>query len=301
MNRHTGCCSIGSSSEDDHYWTVMNNFTPRAQQILVLARKEVDRLNHSRIHANHILLGLFRLGQGTAFNVLLKLEVDVGKVQKDIEAQTYDQDGPKSGIVPYTEDVKRVLVLAGKGARALNHSYVGTEHILLGLVLEGESAASRALRSAGLEVESLRLEILNELNPSSPNQVNGGISEGPHLSAITRNTSFGEAASNAIQYWERRRIVYNIVLALITSVYFLVGLPATWKSTSFNGILGCFLLAVSANVLFCLAYLPDILVQMSIYGVIWKRRREVLFIIGLTVASILARWTALSMFGLVPK
>jgi hypothetical protein len=115
------------------------------------------------------------------------------------------------------------------------------------------------------------------------------------------NPSFGEATSNAIRYWERSRVVYNAVLGLVVLAYFLAGLPASWKSISLNGILGFFVLAVAANVLFCLAYVPDIFVQLSIYGAAWKRRRSILFIIGLAVASIFTRWISMSLFGLEQK
>lgn len=125
----------------------MNNFTPRAQQVLALARKEADRFNHNYVGTEHLLLGLIKLGQGVAVNVLQKMGLDLETVRMEVEKQV--GSGPETkmvGNVPYTPRVKKVLALAGKEAKALNHSYVGTEHILLGLLREGEGVAARVLR-----------------------------------------------------------------------------------------------------------------------------------------------------------
>src|SRR5206468_919988 len=125
----------------------MNNFTPRAQQVLALARKEADRFNHNFVGTEHLLLGLIKLGQGVAVNVLQKMGLDLETVRMEVEKQV--GSGPETKIVgniPYTPRVKKVLALAGKEAKALNHSYVGTEHILLGLLREGEGVAERVLQ-----------------------------------------------------------------------------------------------------------------------------------------------------------
>jgi len=122
----------------------MNNFTPRAQQVLALARKEADRFNHNYVGTEHLLLGLIKLGQGVAVNVLQKMGLDLETVRMEVEKQV--GSGPETkmvGNVPYTPRVKKVLALAGKEAKALNHSYVGTEHILLGLLREGEGMLAR--------------------------------------------------------------------------------------------------------------------------------------------------------------
>ena len=127
----------------------MNNFTPRAQQVLALARKEADRFNHNYVGTEHLLLGLIKLGQGVAVNVLQKMGLDLETVRMEVEKQV--GSGPETkmvGNVPYTPRVKKVLALAGKEAKALNHSYVGTEHILLGLLREGEGVAARVLKSS---------------------------------------------------------------------------------------------------------------------------------------------------------
>src|SRR4051812_19601321 len=155
----------------------MNNFTPRAQQVLALARKEADRFNHNYVGTEHLLLGLIKLGQGVAVNVLQKMGLDLETVRMEVEKQV--GSGPETkmvGNIPYTPRVKKVLALAGKEAKALNHSYVGTEHILLGLLREGEGVAARVLKSLEVDIERTRNEILKELDPNftPPESEEGG-------------------------------------------------------------------------------------------------------------------------------
>src|SRR6201995_4994700 len=146
---------------------MMNNFTPRAQQVLALARKEADRFNHNYVGTEHLLLGLIKLGQGVAVNVLQKMGLDLETVRMEVEKQ--GGSGPETkmvGNIPYTPRVKKVLALAGKEAKSLNHSYVGTEHILLGLLREGEGVAARVLKNLEVDIERTRNEILKELDPN---------------------------------------------------------------------------------------------------------------------------------------
>jgi ATP-dependent Clp protease ATP-binding subunit ClpC len=146
---------------------MMNNFTPRAQQVLALARKEADRFNHNYVGTEHLLLGLIKLGQGVAVNVLQKMGLDLETVRMEVEKQV--GSGPETkmvGNIPYTPRVKKVLALAGKEAKQLNHSYVGTEHILLGLLREGEGVAARVLKNLEVDIERTRNEILKELDPN---------------------------------------------------------------------------------------------------------------------------------------
>ena len=131
----------------------MNNFTPRAQQVLALARKEADRFNHNYVGTEHLLLGLIKLGQGVAVNVLQKMNLDLETVRMEVEKQV--GNGPETkmvGNIPYTPRVKKVLALAGKEAKNLNHSYVGTEHILLGLLRDEHAVASRLLIGLGADI-----------------------------------------------------------------------------------------------------------------------------------------------------
>ncbi len=145
----------------------MNNFTPRAQQVLALARKEADRFNHNFVGTEHLLLGLIKLGQGVAVNVLQKMGLDLETVRMEVEKQVgTGPDQKMIGNIPYTPRVKKVLALASKEAKALNHTYVGTEHILLGLLREGDGVAARVLKNLEVDIEQTRQEILKELDPN---------------------------------------------------------------------------------------------------------------------------------------
>jgi hypothetical protein len=144
------------------------NFTPRAQQVLALARKEADLFNHNFVGTEHLLLGLIKLGQGVAVNVLQKLGLELEIVRKEVEKQVGKGPDPKMmGNIPYTPRVKKVLALAAKEAKALHHTYVGTEHILLGLLREGDGVAGRVLKDLGISVEQTRQKTLKELDPNA--------------------------------------------------------------------------------------------------------------------------------------
>jgi ATP-dependent Clp protease ATP-binding subunit ClpC len=176
---------------------MMNNFTPRAQQVLALARKEADRFNHNYVGTEHLLLGLIKLGQGVAVNVLQKMGLDLETVRMEVEKQVGSGPDTKMvGNIPYTPRVKKVLALAGKEAKSLQHSYVGTEHILLGLLREGEGVAARVLKSLEVDIERTRNEILKELDPNFapdddaiPAEAGGGKKDGkmPALRAFGRD------------------------------------------------------------------------------------------------------------------
>ncbi len=162
----------------------MNNFTPRAQQVLQLARKEADRFNHSYVGTEHLLLGLIALGQGVAVNVLQKMGINLETVRLEVEKAV--GVGPETktvGNVPFTPRVKKVLALAGSEARALNHSYVGTEHILLGLLREGEGVAARVLKNLNVDLEKSRIEIMKELDPNY--EPGAESEEQPHAATAT--------------------------------------------------------------------------------------------------------------------
>jgi len=145
----------------------LNNFTPRAQQVLALARKEADRFSHNFVGTEHLLLGLIKLGQGVAVNVLQRMGLDLENVRQEVEKEVRSNggEGKVSGNIPYTPRVKKVLALAAREAKALNHTYVGTEHILLGLLREGDGVAAKVLKNLDVDIEACRQEILKELDP----------------------------------------------------------------------------------------------------------------------------------------
>ncbi len=144
-----------------------NNFTPRAQQVINLARKEADGFNHPYVGTEHLLLGLIALGEGVAVNVLTRLGVSLERVRLEVESAV--GQGPETklaGNVPFTPRSKKVLQLSAAEAQALNHTYIGTEHILLGLLREGEGVAAQVLRTLEIDLDTARREILRELDPN---------------------------------------------------------------------------------------------------------------------------------------
>ncbi len=188
----------------------MNNFTPRAQQVLALSRKEADRFNHNYVGTEHLLLGLIKLGQGVAVNVLQKMGLDLETVRQEVEKQVGSgQENKMSGNIPYTPRVKKVLALAGKEAKALQHSYVGTEHILLGLLREGEGVAAQVLKNLEVDLDRTRNEVLRELDPnftpSEEDEEGEGIEsgEGEEATAGSGGPSRKEAKTPALKAFGR--------------------------------------------------------------------------------------------------
>ncbi len=143
------------------------NYTPQAREVFTLAQGEATRLNHNFIGTEHVLLGLVKLGRGVAVNVLSRQGVHLEKIRTAVEE--YVGRGPDVKIlhpIPFTPRVKTVLVTAQKEARSLCHTYVGTEHILIGLLCENDGVARRVLERFGLSVSQTRREILKELDPN---------------------------------------------------------------------------------------------------------------------------------------
>jgi len=179
----------------------MNNFTPRAQQVLALARKEADRFNHNFVGTEHLLLGLIKLGQGVAVNVLQKMGLDLETVRMEVEKQVgTGPDQKMIGNIPYTPRVKKVLALAAKEAKALNHTYVGTEHILLGLLREGDGVAARVLKNLDVDIEQTRQEILKELDPNFNAQEESAVPEAPEKAPTEKK---GEVKTPALKAFGR--------------------------------------------------------------------------------------------------
>ncbi len=174
----------------------LNNFTPRAQQVLALARKEADRFNHNFVGTEHLLLGLIKLGQGVAVNVLQKMGLNLDTVRQEVERDVRSGTEPKTppGNIPYTPRVKKVLALAAKEAKALSHNYVGTEHILLGLLREGDGGAAKVLKQLDLDIEQCRQEILKELNPEFQQGEEEPSDEEKQLTNEGEETAKGEKA-----------------------------------------------------------------------------------------------------------
>ena len=146
------------------------NFTDRVRKVLQMAREEAARLHHEYVGTEHILLGLIREGEGVAAAVLTNLNVDLEEISQKIEetvkkGKATAAAGPD---LPYTSRAKKVLELAMSEARELNHSYVGTEHLLLGLLREEKGIAAQVLTDQGVNLEQARAETLRLLGSEMP-------------------------------------------------------------------------------------------------------------------------------------
>ncbi|MFA6092362.1 MAG: ATP-dependent Clp protease ATP-binding subunit [Elusimicrobiota bacterium] len=162
-----------------------NRFTERAQRVILIAQEEAKRLNHDYVGTEHILLGLIALGEGVAAQVLANLGVDLRRVRSEIEKIVGTGDNVMLlGEIPFTPRAKKVLEYAVEEAQHMGHSYVGTEHLLLGLIREEEGVAARVLENLGLRLDVVREEVLNLLGeggqqpgqagPQNPGGAQGG-------------------------------------------------------------------------------------------------------------------------------
>jgi len=143
---------------------MFERFTDRARKVMALANQEAQRFNHEYIGTEHILLGLVKEGSGVGANVLKNLGVDLRKVRLEVEKLVHSgPDMVTMGKLPQTPRAKKVIEYAIEEARNLNHNYVGTEHLLLGLLREHDGVAAQVLMNLGLKLEEVREEVLNLL------------------------------------------------------------------------------------------------------------------------------------------
>src|ERR671927_731652 len=144
-----------------------DKFTERARKVLQLAQEEAQRFNHNYIGTEHLLLGLVREGEGVAAKVLANLGVDLNKVRSAVEFIIGRGDRTVTGDIGLTPRAKKVIELSVDEARRLNHHYIGTEHLLLGLVREGEGIAAGVLESLGVSLDKVRSQVIYVLNQSA--------------------------------------------------------------------------------------------------------------------------------------
>ncbi len=150
---------------------MFNRFTERARKVLVLAKEEARRFNHDYIGTEHILLGLIREGEGVACAVLQNVGMDLGRLRAEIEKlMSSGSMASVLGDIPFTPRAKKALELATEEARGLGHNYIGTEHILLGLLREEEGIASQVLFSLGVDIQKARNEISSLLGGSGDSE-----------------------------------------------------------------------------------------------------------------------------------
>ncbi|MGB2987503.1 MAG: ATP-dependent Clp protease ATP-binding subunit [Phycisphaerae bacterium] len=176
---------------------MFERFTDRARKVMALANQEAQRFNHEYIGTEHILLGLVKEGSGVGANVLKNLDVDLRKVRLEVEKLV--KSGPETvtmGKLPQTPRAKKVIEYAIEEARNLNHNYVGTEHLLLGLLREQDGVAAQVLMNLNLRLEDVREEVLNllgaseeaeEIGAAMPGEQKKGKSKTPALDSFGRD------------------------------------------------------------------------------------------------------------------
>jgi len=146
-----------------------NRFTERAQRVILIAQEEAKRLTHDFVGTEHVLLGLIALGEGVAAQTLAASEVDLRRVRSEIEKIVGTGDTVMLlGEIPFTPRAKKVLEYAVEEAQHMGHQYVGTEHLLLGLLREEEGVAARVLENMGLRLDTIREKVINLLEPPEP-------------------------------------------------------------------------------------------------------------------------------------
>src|SRR3989338_3978224 len=163
-------------------------FTDRAQRVILIAQEEAKRLNHDYVGTEHILLGLIALSEGVASQVFQNLGMDLRRVRAEIEKIGGTGDNMMLlGEIPFTPRAKKVLEYAVEEAQHMSHSYIGTEHILLGLIREEEGVAARVLENLGLNLETVREEVLSILGEmeqkDSPKEAPASKSHSSHTAA----------------------------------------------------------------------------------------------------------------------
>jgi ATP-dependent Clp protease ATP-binding subunit ClpC len=147
---------------------VFERFTERARQVVVLAQDEARLLKHNYIGTEHILLGLLREEEGLAARVLEGLDIELNEVRAQVARVVGQGDEATTGQIPFTPRAKKVLELSLKEALALSHNYIGTEHVLLGLVRENEGVAARILLNLGADSERVRNAVIESLGKEVP-------------------------------------------------------------------------------------------------------------------------------------
>jgi ATP-dependent Clp protease ATP-binding subunit ClpC len=150
---------------------MFSRFTERAQKVVVLSQEEARRLGHNVVGTEHILLGLAAEGEGVAARALQALGIGLEKVRHEVENVIGRGEGTPQGQIGFTPRAKRVLELAFEEARQLGHTYIGTEHILLGLIREGEGVAAQVLKNLGADLDKVRRQVVDLLGGSSPGMV----------------------------------------------------------------------------------------------------------------------------------
>jgi ATP-dependent Clp protease ATP-binding subunit ClpC len=175
---------------------MFERFTDRARRVVVLAQEEARMLNHNYIGTEHILLGLLREGEGVAAKALESLGVSLEAARQQVEQKIGHGQRAPEGHIPFTPRAKKVLELSLREALQLGHDYIGTEHILLGLIREGEGVAAQVLVRLGADLNRVRQQVIQELHSRPAEEASAG--HGPVISPSRRGMEEIRDALSAI-------------------------------------------------------------------------------------------------------
>ncbi|MBO8157438.1 MAG: ATP-dependent Clp protease ATP-binding subunit [Bacillaceae bacterium] len=222
---------------------MFGRFTERAQKVLALAQEEAVRLGHNNIGTEHILLGLVREGEGIAAKALGALNVKADQIQKEVE-QLIGTGQQVSQTIHYTPRAKKVIELSMDEARKLGHSYVGTEHILLGLIREGEGVAARVLNNLGISLNKARQQVLqllgsNESTSSHRGSRQSGNANTPTLDSLARDLTSIAKEGNIDPVIGRSKEIERVIQVLSRRTKnnpVLIGEPGVGKTAIAEGL-----------------------------------------------------------------
>jgi ATP-dependent Clp protease ATP-binding subunit ClpC len=220
---------------------MFGRFTERAQKVLALAQEEAARLGHGNIGTEHILLGLVREGEGIAAKALMGLGLGLEKIQKEVESLIGRGQGQPTNIA-YTPRAKKVIELSMDEARKLGHTYVGTEHILLGLIREGEGVAARVLNNLGVSLNKARQQVLQLLGSSeavSSHQSAGNGANTPTLDSLARDLTAQAKEGNLDPVIGRSKEIERVIQVLSRRTKnnpVLIGEPGVGKTAVAEGL-----------------------------------------------------------------
>ncbi|MBC8079293.1 MAG: ATP-dependent Clp protease ATP-binding subunit [Gorillibacterium sp.] len=220
---------------------MFGRFTERAQKVLALAQEEAVRLGHNNIGTEHILLGLIREGDGIAAKALLALGLGLEKIQDEVESLIgRGQEQPTN--IAYTPRAKKVIELSMDEARKLGHTYVGTEHILLGLIREGEGVAARVLNNLGISLNKARQQVLQLLGSSEAVSSNHGAPANvntPTLDGLARDLTASAKEGNVDPVIGRSKEIERVIQVLSRRTKnnpVLIGEPGVGKTAIAEGL-----------------------------------------------------------------
>lgn len=220
---------------------MFGRFTERAQKVLALAQEEAVRLGHNNIGTEHILLGLIREGEGIAAKALTGLGLGLEKIQDEVETLIgRGQEQPSS--IAYTPRAKKVIELSMDEARKLGHTYVGTEHILLGLIREGEGVAARVLNNLGISLNKARQQVLQLLGSSEVISSHHGTQTNvntPTLDSLARDLTVSAKEGNLDPVIGRSKEIERVIQVLSRRTKnnpVLIGEPGVGKTAIAEGL-----------------------------------------------------------------